>query len=314
MKAKAFLIAVFCILSLAGCQNSADEVSTSANTTSAVQNIESTETTSAEEVTENEAVQNNTEQSATADSTDGRRLTLEEAKAAALEHAGVNESEVTNVKTEFDYKDGVNGIEVEFDTSSYEYEYEINADNGNIIKVSKEAVLWQTPQEAISTEAVQNNTEQSATADSTDGRRLTLEEAKAAALEHAGVNESEVTNVKTEFDYKDGVNGIEVEFDTSSYEYEYEINADNGNIIKVSKEAVLWQTPQEAISAEDAENIALEHAGLSRNDVTFIKTEYDIDGNRGKYEIEFICGGNEYEYDISAGGEIIKFEIDEIND
>ena len=216
MKAKAALIAVFCILSLAGCKNDSGEIPAAADPTAAVQNTEPSETTSAETVTE--------------------------------------------------------------------------------------------------TEAVQNNTEESATADSTDGRRLTLEEAKAAALEHAGVNESEVTNVKTEFDYKDGVNGIEVEFDTSSYEYEYEINADNGNIIKVSKEAVLWQTPQEAISAEDAENIALEHAGLSRNDVTFIKTEYDIDGNRGKYEIEFICGGNEYEYDISAGGEIIKFEIDEIND
>lgn len=216
MKAKAVLIAVFCILSLAGCQNSADEVSTSANTTSAVQNSESTETTSAGEVTENEAVQ--------------------------------------------------------------------------------------------------NNTEQSAAADSTDGQRLTLEEAKAAALEHAGVNESEVTNVKTEFDYKDGVNVIEVEFDTSSYEYEYEINADDGHIIKVSKEAVLWQTPQEAISAEDAENIALEHAGLSRDDVTFIKTEHETDDNREKYEIEFIYGGKEYEYDISAGGDIIKFEIDEIND
>ncbi len=77
---------------------------------------------------------------------------------------------------------------------------------------------------------------------------------------------------------------------------------------------MLWQTPQEAISAEDAENIALEHAGLSRNDVTFIKTEHETDDNREKYEIEFIYGGKEYEYDISAGGDIIKFEIDEIND
>lgn len=172
-----------------------------------------------------------------------------------------------------------------------------------------------TSAEAITeTEAVQNNTEQSAAAENTDGQRLTLEEAKTAALEHAGVKESEVTNIKTKFDYDDGVNIIEVDFDTSSYEYEYEINADNGNIIKFSKEALLLQTSQEAISSEEAENIALEHAGLSRNDVTFIKTKREIDDNRDKYEIEFICGGKEYEYDISAGGDIIKFEIDEIND
>lgn len=169
-------------------------------------------------------------------------------------------------------------------------------------------------EEVTETEAVQNNTEQSATAESADSQRLTLEEAKAAALEHAGVNESEVTNVKTEFDHDDGINVIEVEFDTSSYEYEYEINADGGHIIKFSREALHWKTPQEAISAEEAENIALEYAGLSRNDVTFIKTEHDTDDNREKYEIEFIYGGKEYEYDIDAGGDIIKLEIDEIND
>ncbi len=172
-----------------------------------------------------------------------------------------------------------------------------------------------TSAEAITeTEAVQNNTEQSAAAENTDGQRLTLEEAKTAALEHAGVKESEVTNIKTEFDHDNGINVIEVDFDTSSYEYEYEINADNGNIIKFSKEALLRQTSQETISSEEAENIALEHAGLSRNDVTFIKTKREVDDNRDKYEIEFICGGKEYEYDISAGGDIIKFEIDEIND
>lgn len=166
---------------------------------------------------------------------------------------------------------------------------------------------------AAETEAVQKNTEQSAAAENTDGQRLTLEEAKAAALEHAGVNEPEVINVKTEFDHDDGVNVIKVEFYTSSYEYEYKINADDGHIIKFSREVLFWETLVEVISAEEAENIALEHAGLSRDDVTFIKTENDTDDARGKYEIEFICGGKEYEYDINTGGEIIKYEIDEIN-
>lgn len=167
---------------------------------------------------------------------------------------------------------------------------------------------------AAETETAQNNTELSDTADNTDNRQLTADEAKAAALEHAGVNESEVTHSETEFDHDDGISVIEVKFLTSSHEYEYEINADNGNIIKYSREVLIWQTPQEVISAEEAENIALEHAGLSRNDVTFIKTEQDIDDKRGKYEIEFIYGSKKYEYSINAGGDIIKFEIDEIND
>lgn len=167
---------------------------------------------------------------------------------------------------------------------------------------------------AADTEAVQKETEQSSAAENTDGQRLTLEEAEAAALGHAGVDESEVTTIEAEFDHDDGVNVIEVEFYTSSYEYEYKINADDGHIIKFSREVLLWETPREVISAEEAENIALEHAGLSRDDVTFIKTENDTDDARGKYEIEFICGGKKYEYDINTGGDIIKYEIDEIND
>ncbi len=166
---------------------------------------------------------------------------------------------------------------------------------------------------AANTEAVQKDTEQSSAAENTGGQRLTLEEAEAAALGHAGVDESEVTTIEAEFDHDDGVNVIEVEFYTSSYEYEYKINADDGHIIKFSREALLWETPGKVISTEEAENIALEHAGLSRDDVTFIKTENDTDDARGKYEIEFICGGKEYEYDINTGGEIIKYEIDEIN-
>lgn len=167
---------------------------------------------------------------------------------------------------------------------------------------------------AADTEAVQKDTEQSSAAENTGGQRLTLEEAEAAALGHAGVSKSEVAAIESEFDHDDGVNVIEVEFYTSSYEYEYKINADDGHIIKFSREALLWETPREVISAEEAENIALEHAGLSRDDVTFIKTENDTDDARGKYEIEFICGGKKYEYDINTGGDIIKYEIDEIND
>lgn len=167
---------------------------------------------------------------------------------------------------------------------------------------------------AADTEAVQKDTEQSSAPENTDSQRLTLEEAEAAALGHAGVSKSEVAAIESEFDHDDGVNVIEVEFYTSSYEYEYKINADDGHIIKFSREVLLWETPREVISTEEAENIALEHAGLSRDDVTFIKTENDTDDERGKYEIEFICGGKKYEYDINTGGDIIKYEIDEIND
>lgn len=118
MKAKTALIAAFCILSLAGCQNGTHDIPT-ADTTVPVQSAETTETTSAVTAADTEAVQKDTEQSSAAENTGGQRLTLEEAEAAALGHAGVSKSEVAAIESEFDHDDGVNVIEVEFYTSSY---------------------------------------------------------------------------------------------------------------------------------------------------------------------------------------------------
>ncbi len=295
MKAKAALIAVFCILSLAGCKNDSGEIPAAADTTAAVQNTEPSETTSAETVTETEAVQNNTEESATAESTDGQRLTLEEAKAAALGYAGVNESEVTNVKTEFDYDNGVNVIEVKFDTATYEYEYEINADNGNIIKSSKEALTEQTLRNTI-----------------------TAEEAENIALKHAGIKRSDAVFEKTDRDFDDGTEKFEIKFICGGVEYEYDISAADGSVIKYSTETAAVQTVRGSvknITAEEAENIALKHAGIKRSDAVFEKTDRDFDDGTKKFEVKFIYGNQEYEYEISAAsGDIIKFEIDEIDD
>ncbi|MCC8182099.1 MAG: PepSY domain-containing protein, partial [Clostridiales bacterium] len=55
------------------------------------------------------------------------------AKEAAFTHAGVSESSVSKLKVQLDTDDGVQIYEVEFRTSSAEYEYEINATTGDII-------------------------------------------------------------------------------------------------------------------------------------------------------------------------------------
>ena len=372
MKAKTILIAVFCILSLAGCRNGTNDIPAS-DVTESVQSAESAETTSDEAVAKTEAIRNDTEQSAAAESTGGQRLTLEEAKAAALEHAGVNEPEAVNIKTEFDHDDGVNVIEVKFDTVSYEYEYEINADNGNIIKSSKEALTEQTPRNAITAEEAENialkhagikrsdavfekterdfddgvekfevkficggveyeydigaadgsvikySTEKAAVQTiQNSAKNITAEDAENIALKHAGLKRSGVTFEKTERDFDDGVEKFEVKFICGGVEYEYDIGAADGSVIKYSTEKAAVQTIQNSaknITAEDAENIALKHAGLKRSGVTFEKTERDFDDGVEKFEVKFICGGQEYEYEINAaGGDIIKFEIDEIDD
>ncbi len=66
---------------------------------------------------------------------------------------------------------------------------------------------------------------------------------------------------------------------------------------------------QNDIGAERAEEIALNHAGLTAAQVKVLRVEADWDDNRRKYEVNFREGRMEYEYEIDAAtGEILKAE------
>ena len=63
-----------------------------------------------------------------------------------------------------------------------------------------------------------------------------------------------------------------------------------------------------AITAQEAEDIALTHAGFAREDVTRLHTEYDRDW-ADHYDVAFHKDGYEYEYEIDANtGEILNWE------
>ncbi|MDR0992179.1 MAG: PepSY domain-containing protein [Ruminococcus sp.] len=65
------------------------------------------------------------------------------------------------------------------------------------------------------------------------------------------------------------------------------------------------------ITKEEAEAIALKHAGLKAEDVRFGRTEYDIERRRNEWEVEFYYGRTEFNYTINAAtGEIIEYERD----
>ena len=57
-----------------------------------------------------------------------------EAKRIALAHAGVNEGDIYGYEFEMDYEHGAMIYELEFDCAGCEYEYDINAKTGEIIK------------------------------------------------------------------------------------------------------------------------------------------------------------------------------------
>ena len=66
------------------------------------------------------------------------------------------------------------------------------------------------------------------------------------------------------------------------------------------------------ISADKAKEIALNHAGVLKEDATFLRTERDSENGKAVYEVEFYSKDKkEYGYEIDANtGEIIKWETD----
>ncbi len=73
--------------------------------------------------------------------------------------------------------------------------------------------------------------------------------AQDAALNAAGLKESQVKNLKTEMDCEKGVMVYEVEFNANGTEYEYEINALTGEVVKTETEAA--ESPDNDIDDDD---------------------------------------------------------------
>ena len=56
------------------------------------------------------------------------------ALSAALTHAGLSASDISRQKVQFDFDDGYAIYEIEFRSGRYEYEYEIDAVSGQVVK------------------------------------------------------------------------------------------------------------------------------------------------------------------------------------
>ena len=77
------------------------------------------------------------------------------------------------------------------------------------------------------------------------------------------------------------------------------------------QEALDLTEPETALTRHDAQSIALKHAGLTADQVTNLRTEYDIDDGVPEYHVEFNYGGQEYEYEIHAQtGDILSLDRD----
>lgn len=137
--------------------------------------------------------------------------------------------------------------------------------------------------------------------------KITQEQALAIAYNHAEVSADEITKTKAEKDTDNGQLIYEIEFETKSGKYKYEISSVNGDILKYETDVKNKNAAKEEVTKSGAIEIALGEAGFSASEVKKMESEYDD----GYFEVEFEVNGTEYKYKIDAAtGKIIKKEID----
>ena len=167
-----------------------------------------------------------------------------------------------------------------------------------------------------------------------------IDAAKAVALESAGVAEDDAVFSTAGLDKRNGMDYYAVDFTAGGQSYEYDIDAVTGVVIDSSSGGGTAETPAAgdddgtasapaaaspspsagqttggqaaAVTEEQARETALSHAGLTADQVTFVRSELDRDDGRLMYDVEFYTSDyKEYDYEIDAAtGEILSYDYD----
>ncbi|MBE6924898.1 MAG: hypothetical protein E7466_06675 [Ruminococcaceae bacterium] len=161
-------------------------------------------------------------------------LSAADAQKLALEHAQLTADKVTGLRTEYDLDDGVPEYEVDFRQGDYEYDYTIHAETGKVLHWDKEF----DPVDPKPTKPAEPQTPTTAPVKPEEPapEKLTADDAKKIALDHAGLTADKVTGLRAKYDVDDGVPTYEVEFYADGWEYDYEIHAEIGKILEWDKD------------------------------------------------------------------------------
>lgn len=238
----------------------------------------------------------------------------DEAIDAAIKHAGIlRENAVMFGAPSLDEENGKAHYDIEFRYNGFEYDYEVAVADGSVIKAEKEAERVNVSEkESVSAKP------EPVSKDNNNGY-ISVENAKQKALVDAGVKAEDAVFVKAYYDSDDIVPHYDVKFEANGFEYEYEVKASDGTVLekdidKESKPVNNVPDSEEYISEEKAIATAFDHAGIKAADVKFSKAELDRDDLIVYYDVEFVVGDFEYEYEINAeSGKVIASDK-EFND
>ncbi len=238
----------------------------------------------------------------------------DEAIDIALKHAGVSrENAVMFGAPSLDEENGKARYDVEFGYNGFEYDYEVAVADGSVLKAKKEAERVKASEK----ESIPAKPEP-VSKDNNNGY-ISVEAAKQKALDDAGVKAEDAVFLKAYYDSDDIVPHYDVKFEENGYEYEYEIKASDGTVLekdvdKERKPVNSAPASDEYISEDKAKSIAFDHASVKAADVKFSKAELDRDDLIVHYDVEFVSGKYEYEYEINAkSGKVIASDK-EFND
>ena len=143
-------------------------------------------------------------------------MTEEEVRNIALQRVGKTSDEVTFTRVRIDRENGVTVYDVYFYDTEKEYELSIDVNTKEIVSYKEDYLSTGN-----------NNT--------TNNDYIGVERAREIVLNHAGLSSSEVTFSKVELDVDYGFATYEIEFYYNYFEYDYEVNAVTGEVLKYER-------------------------------------------------------------------------------
>ena len=143
-------------------------------------------------------------------------MSEDEARSIALQRVGKTQDEVTFTRVRVDRENGVTVYDVYFYDNEKEYELSIDVDTKEVISY-KEDYLTSNG----------NNT--------TTSNYIGADRAREIVLNHAGLTSNDVRFNKVELDVDYGIATYELEFYYNYYEYDYEVDAITGEILKYER-------------------------------------------------------------------------------
>lgn len=222
-------------------------------------------------------------------------ITHEEAKAIALLHAGGGDV----MECELDYERGMWQYEIEVIFDGYEYDIDIDAADGSVIRTEKERTNRRPGGTAA---APDGGTGSVPAGGGMDGAKISADEAAAFALAAAGKGEV----VGCEWD--DGKYEVKIRAGVDEYEYDVDHTTGEARLRDVDYGEYAGYADGAAgsgakLSLADAKAAALKHAGSGK----VVSSELDD----GMYEIEIRIGDDKYEYKVDpATGAVRLSDVD----